>query len=378
MMLKIEDKKELNNLYSMNNKLKKIDVIVEILNEYLKNSYTTIYAIDEDKIEFIDDVDEYFIDELFDEIGIEFKYLKIDVAEQYYLIKIDDDEFIKKDLIESYDDLLKYIHENILIDKIKYDVVEFDDKFNYIAMNEYYDYLHQFHYLITDYYKFNLDKYVDVAEDLFNKFIKIFDYEFNDDIELYEDIFELYNDDDIELYKNYDIELFNESFILINHNNRSIRNLNYNDMYNLIVTTISSYLKLNDNSGILYDDIIKLLNIMSYTDLIIEFNDELYNLSVEYHYEYYKINDMNKLLEFINGIDDINYVFNYSGDIDIKDIQLINYEDIIEFFNVDVVVEFIDENVEIDYDCYNYENYIALNDLFYDIYINNHLKTKKN
>lgn len=369
MNLKIKNENDLNNLLSCNNKLNKIEIIVELLQQY-----NDVEIYDDEKNEIIlYNIDEFDIDEIIDE-KFNYEIIKIDPLYDEIIIKIDNDEFVEKNEIENFQELLKYYHENILINDIVLNVIEFDELFNQIGMNLYYDYIHKFHYLTSNFYKFKLNNNDDDII-LLNKFKKIFDDEFIVDVELYENIYELY--DDVELYENYDVELFDENNIIINHDLKTIRNINDDELYNLIGSTINKYLFIDNNVKILHDEIIELLNIISYEFLIVEFHDELYKINLTYNYDY-KISGMKKIKKFIDEIDDINEIFEFNDlyelfDDEIHDVELIQYDDVIELFDVDDVIEFIVENVEIDYNYYNYENYVELNKLFYRIFKQYHL-----
>lgn len=367
-MLKIKNEIELNELLDNSNKLSKINIIHEILNDYVEND---IYDENENEL-ILYNIDEYDIDDLFYDLNIDIEIVDelFDDNLNEFIIKINDDEFIKKDIIENYDELLKYYHENILIDKISYNLIEFNDKFDQIGMNLYYDYIHKFNYLTSNYYIFDID---DNNDDnlLLDKIRNIFNDEFLYDIELIDDLNELY-DEIIELYKYYDIEIDNYYNIIVNHNNNTIRNINNDNLYELLNNIIGSYLKLNDNVEFDYENIIKLINTYSYNIIIVEFNDELYKIEIEYNYVNYKINYMNKLLKYVDELNDIYDLYEYDDEnINVYDIIKINYENVDELFNVDDLIEFIDNNIEIDYDLYNYENYVELNNIFYNIFKNN-------
>lgn len=367
-MLKIKNEIELNELLNNTNKLSKINIIHEILNDYVEND---IYDENENEL-ILYNINEYDIDDLFYDLNIDVEIVDelFDDDLNEFIIKINDDEFIKKDIIENYDELLKYYHENILIDKISYNLIEFNDKFDQIGMNLYYDYIHKFNYLTSNYYIFDID---DNNDDnlLLDKIRNIFNDEFLYDIELIDDLNELY-DEIIELYKYYDIEIDNYYNIIVNHNNNTIRNINNDNLYELLNNVIGSYLKLNDNVEFDYENIIKLINTYSYNIIIVEFNDELYKIEIEYNYINYKIDYMNKLLKYVDELNDIYDLYEYDDEnINVYDIIKINYENVDELFNVDDLIEFIDNNVEINYDLYNYENYVELNNIFYNIFKNN-------
>lgn len=367
-MLKIKNEIELNELLNNSNKLSKINIIHEILNDYVEND---IYDENENEL-ILYNIDEYDIDDLFYDLNIDIEIVDefIDDDLNEFIIKINDDEFIKKDIIENYDELLKYYHENILIDEISYDLIEFNDKFDQIGMNLYYDYIHKFNYLTSNYYIFDIN---DNNDDnlLLDKIRNIFNDEFLYDIELIDDLNELY-DEIIELYKYYDIKINNYYNIIIDHDNKTIKNIDDENLYELLNDVIGSYLKLNNNIDDELKNIIKLINTYSYNIIIVEFDDELYKIEIEYNYINYKINYMNKLLNYINELNDIYDLYEYDDEnINVYDINKINYITIYELFDIDELIEFIDNNVEIDYDLYNYENYVELNNIFYDIFKNN-------
>ena len=350
------------------------EIVVELIQHFNNNEYVEFIGNNKYLLYYVDE--KYLIDEILNNINID-KYEIIDVDDEIheFIVVVDPENFQIKNSIENYDELLKYFRNKYIINELIENTIEYKYIYNNsIGTNLLNDYYHKNLYLYNELLKLYEFDDVEFDDELLNKFKKIFDDEFIDDIEIFENLNELYVD--VELYKNYDIELFNDELILINHSNNTIRNLNNDELYNLISSTINKYLKLNNNVEILHDEIIELLNIISYEFLIVEFHDELYKINLTYDYNY-KISGMKKILNHIDEIDDINEIFQYDDELfddEIHDIELIQYDDIIELFNIDDVIEFIDENVEIDYNYYNYENYVALNDLFYRIFLKHHNK----
>lgn len=352
------------------NQYDEIDVIVEFLNKFID---VELYNKNNNEI-IIYDVDEFDVDEILNDKLIKYDIVKIDDEFHEIHVVIDPENFQIKKTIENYDELLKYFRNDYIINELIENTIEYKYIYNHsISMNLLNDYYNKNLYLYRKFMKLYEFDDVEFDDELLIKFKKIFDDEFIDDIEIIENLNELYVD--VELYKNYDIELFNDELILINHSNKTIKNLNDDELYNLISLTINKYLKLNNNVEILHDEIIELLNIISYEFLIVEFQDQLYKINLTYDYNY-KISGMKKIKNFIDEIDDINEIYQYHDELfddEIHDVELIQYDDIIELFNIDDVIEFIDDDVEIDVAYYNYENYVALNNLFYRIFKKYHM-----
>lgn len=364
-MLKITNEKKLNHFYSIGHQLEKIEILNDILNEiYDVESY--VQDDNENIIEFYEIYD-YDVIEIMDDINIKYEIIYVDENEKIVEIKIDDDEFIVKNSIESYDELLKHYKENSIIDSIELNVMEFNELFNEIGMNKYYDYIHRLYYLTNNFYSF---KFHTGHHNFFmlNKFKKIFDNNFlNLDIELFDDLDNLYYDDDIEFYKNYDVELFDDEFIVINHNDRSIKNIDDDELNELFVQVITDYLTI-DNKYYLYDSIIELLNIIHQGYYkIFKYDDQLYKLiSLDIN------DDLDELIDEFKYYYDSYELNKFENKYLIKIIPM-DYDELDDELNLYDVIEFIDDYVSIDYDDIYYKNFIALNNLFYGIFKKYHM-----
>lgn len=313
----------------------KIDLIVENVENKLKHSLTSLYNYD-DEIEFIDDVDEFVIDELLDELDIKFKYTYKNDDEKNYVIKID--PIVEKNEIENYDELIEIIND------INNDL---------------------------DYLRYNLnDENIYENDILYDNIKKIFDnYLINNKLELYDDIYEfidVYDNYYINQFKNYDVEIDNINYIVVNNKYKIIKNYDIDEIIEIVKNKIVDELELNNKVN--YNKIVQIFN------LINKYDKKIYDDPIDEIYDkiYYDIfdNDIDELNKFkdqiLNNYDDeieFIYVNNITSNNKLY-LEIIKYENIDEIFNDDIVNDIINYISSIYY--YYYDEINKLNELLDD------------
>jgi len=313
----------------------KIDLIVENVENKLKHSLTSLYNYD-DEIEFIDDVDEFVIDELLDELDIKFKYTYKNDDEKNYVIKID--PIVEKNEIENYDELIEIIND------INNDL---------------------------DYLRYNLnDENIYENDILYDNIKKIFDnYLINNKLELYDDIYEfidVYDNYYINQFKNYDVEIDNINYIVVNNKYKIIKNYDIDEIIEIDKNKIVDELELNNKVN--YNKIVQIFN------LINKYDKKIYDDPIDEIYDkiYYDIfdNDIDELNKFkdqiLNNYDDeieFIYVNNITSNNKLY-LEIIKYENIDEIFNDDIVNDIINYISSIYY--YYYDEINKLNELLDD------------
>ena len=241
--------------------MNKIEIIVELLDmKYFKNSYCNISSIDNNKIEFVDDVDEFYIDEIFDELNIGFEYIFIDVE--------NDDEFVDNIIILCI--INHYIKGIELNDEFEFELykrfINIDDVeiINRINNKDNLSYWN-FYRFVNNHINYN---FINFIYNLLN----------DNDINI-NPIFENYelNENDVDLKNRFIIENYCIDDILkINNNN------NYVENYNELIECIYIYDK-ND----VYYDIDELFEINDRLTYYVDYDKIIDDLIIEnYYYEF--------------------------------------------------------------------------------------------
>lgn len=308
-----------------NKKYEKIDILIELLYENNYMDYE-IHEYDNNKIFISSDeyeIDDYDIDEL---INNKFDYEIYDKTPKEYIIKIDNYEFRLKDEITSIYDLNKFNIEYNLFNKL----IDDDDtikyiKDNYMGMDLLNNYLIKKIWIFNNFLSFELDE-DDEDNELLYYLRRLLNDEFIDDIEVYEDIYEFldeYNYND-RRFNEYNVNIYNKYNILINHDTKWICNIK--NIYDFMRENIYKYFHDENNEKIIY-----------YDELI-----ELYNICTNNKYKH-----------------------------------IINYDNLFDYLDFDEIINYMINKTSIDYDYYGFDEFIELNNLFYETYKKYHLKINK-
>ena len=327
--------------------------------ELLVNKYNIEFDVVDDNEIVLYDINLYDVDDIELLQHIKYNIVRYDEINNELFIKIDDDEFEFKNEINNYDELIKYNFEI----KNYVELLENDNEYieiynNSIGMNKLNDYIHNFHLNHNNFYSFKLSLNDDDVELLY-KFKKIVNEFYVDDVELFVDIDELFDDYENYLinFNDYLINIYNENYIVVDNNKKIIKNID--DVYNFIGSIIIKYLTFDNNDKLIdYDNLIKLLNIIQYDYHIINHNNILFKIDIDIDID----DDIDEIVDkFIECYDNykLNEFDNYY--------EFIEIDDVFELFNVDDVIEFIENNVDVNYDEIDYDNFIKLNNLFYSI-----------
>ena len=249
---------------------------LENLKEILTENYSLNIESNGSNILYIEryELDEYYLDELFNEMKLDFKLIEKTEYEYTYEFKFR--ENISE--ISSYDELEAYFSEINEYDKLLKNNSEYIEIYNNsVGMNKISDFTFKFYLNHRDLFSFNLDE-SEIFSDLFENIT-------SERYEIYENLDEFYNNigsEYISNFRDYNISVTDESNILIDFSEKTITNLNENNSSEILKTYLRKY----------FSDASKLNDLLEIYNLFYDFTNIEYYLNTDENLKYM----FNKLL----------------------------------------------------------------------------------